>query len=202
VLYGRLEHFSKIEVRQYNFRARGLVDMKGKGEHYTYWLECATEGNAGVNEESLTSLSSQVQGILATNSWKKRRYFGRGGIFRNGADASDVSLSGLSSHDGLTQSYTTESSSSLLGSEGSVHNGDDFMDDEADPMHDATIIDFPEEDRLQILQPWATIGSHKAKPSVDTIGESLSVTGYVYSERRKANADDERSAPSICLLGC
>ncbi|CAJ1967262.1 unnamed protein product [Cylindrotheca closterium] len=178
VLYGRLEHFSKKDSRQYNFKARGLVDMKGKGECYTYWLESAAEGNTGVNEESLASLSSQVQGILSTNTWKKRRYFGRGGIFRSNADSSDVSVSGLSFHDGLTQSFTSESLSSLLGSEGSAHNGDDFtddvMDDEDGTIPNTTIFDFPEEDTLQIPRPWGTIGSHKKEPVEEAIGKSLS----------------------------
>ncbi|KAL3929416.1 MAG: hypothetical protein SGBAC_012222 [Bacillariaceae sp.] len=71
-------HFAKCDGRQYNFRARGLVDMKGKGEHYTYWLDSATEENAAVNEEGLKSLSSLVVKKLGTKSWKKRRYFGRG----------------------------------------------------------------------------------------------------------------------------
>ncbi|CAJ1965371.1 unnamed protein product [Cylindrotheca closterium] len=173
VLYSRLEHFSKMDIGQYIFSARGLVEMKGKGEHYTYWLESATEANTGVNEESLASLSRQVQGILATNSWKKRRYFGRGGILRNDADASDVSASGTSSHDGSTPSYTTEVSSSLLGSDDSVQNGDDFMDDEDDPMPRKTIIDFPQENGLQIPQPWGTIGSQKEKFPEEAIGKSL-----------------------------
>ncbi|CAJ1970219.1 unnamed protein product [Cylindrotheca closterium] len=87
VLYDRVERDSKKDSSQYKFRARGLVDMKGKGECYTYWLESATEENPAANEESLASLSRQVLEILGRNSWKKRRYFERGGeMFHNSPD--------------------------------------------------------------------------------------------------------------------
>eukprot|EP00980_Cylindrotheca_fusiformis_P002004 scaffold444_cov109-Cylindrotheca_fusiformis.AAC.1 len=79
-LYGRLEHFSRHDSPQYNFKARGLVDMKGKGENYTYWLENGTKGNHSANPSALANLSSAVQEMLASKTWKKRRYFGRGSM--------------------------------------------------------------------------------------------------------------------------
>ena len=42
-LHSRLEYSSPMDTSQFNFKARGLVDMKGKGENYTFWLESPTE---------------------------------------------------------------------------------------------------------------------------------------------------------------
>eukprot|EP00980_Cylindrotheca_fusiformis_P002014 scaffold444_cov109-Cylindrotheca_fusiformis.AAC.11 len=91
-LHGRLKHFSKHESLQYNFKARGLVDMKGKGENYTYWLESGTKDNLSANPHALANLSSTVQEMLASKTWKKRRYFGRGSVLgtATGTDYSSI----------------------------------------------------------------------------------------------------------------
>eukprot|EP00980_Cylindrotheca_fusiformis_P025477 scaffold13810_cov69-Cylindrotheca_fusiformis.AAC.1 len=54
--------------------------MKGKGENYTYWLESGTKGNHSANPNALANLSSAVLEMLASKTWKKRRYFGRGSM--------------------------------------------------------------------------------------------------------------------------
>mmetsp|Transcript_22481 Transcript_22481/g.55620 ORF Transcript_22481/g.55620 Transcript_22481/m.55620 type:complete len:142 (+) Transcript_22481:1756-2181(+) len=66
-LFGLLKHFSKSDT--YEFKSRGLVDMKGKGEHYTYWLERATENNPWANEKALEELSGKVKEMIAF--WKR-----------------------------------------------------------------------------------------------------------------------------------
>lgn len=74
-LFGHLKFLSKSKIQQFNFKARGLVDMKGKGEHYTYWLESATESNSAASAISLKTLSNEAKHIIISEKWKMRRYF-------------------------------------------------------------------------------------------------------------------------------
>eukprot|EP00980_Cylindrotheca_fusiformis_P002008 scaffold444_cov109-Cylindrotheca_fusiformis.AAC.5 len=90
-LHGRLNHFSNHDSPQYKFRARGLVDMKGKGENYTYWLESGTQDNLSANSNALVDLSSAVQEMLASKTWKKRQYFGRGSMLGGSVTGTDYS---------------------------------------------------------------------------------------------------------------
>jgi len=136
VLYGRLLHFSKADQPLYTFKPRGLVDMKGKGEHYTYWLESGTDANDAASSAALETLSSQVEDMLATNKWKKRRYFRRGGMFRQ-QFASDLSASGPSSSDSGSQclSPTDSSQDSYRSTTSSDNDSDDFgLEDELDAI--------------------------------------------------------------------
>lgn len=61
----------------YHFTSRGLVDMKGKGELQTYWLDDADETNPYVNSVALKSIEKEVQEMLESRSWRKRSYFPR-----------------------------------------------------------------------------------------------------------------------------
>eukprot|EP00980_Cylindrotheca_fusiformis_P018898 scaffold6315_cov116-Cylindrotheca_fusiformis.AAC.9 len=74
-LFGRLKYISSSASQQFNFKARGLVDMKGKGEHYTYWLESATESNQFANPRALQELSEEARQLITSEKWKMRRYF-------------------------------------------------------------------------------------------------------------------------------
>jgi Adenylate cyclase, family 3 (some proteins contain HAMP domain) len=76
VTYERLTHFS-IHPEHYNFTPRGLVDMKGKGKLFTYWLDGADESNPAVGPSKLQSLRKEVQEMLDGKTWRKRRYFER-----------------------------------------------------------------------------------------------------------------------------
>lgn len=49
--------------------------MKGKGEHYTYWLESATESNPFANPAALKELSGEAKQLINSERWKMRRYF-------------------------------------------------------------------------------------------------------------------------------
>ena len=65
---------SNRNSEHYNFTPRGLVDMKGKGKLFTYWLD-AGELNPHVGASSLQDLVEEVQEMLDTKTWKKRSYF-------------------------------------------------------------------------------------------------------------------------------
>eukprot|EP00980_Cylindrotheca_fusiformis_P016138 scaffold4796_cov106-Cylindrotheca_fusiformis.AAC.1 len=49
--------------------------MKGKGEHYTYWLESATDSNPFANPRALKELSEEAKQLITSEKWKMRRYF-------------------------------------------------------------------------------------------------------------------------------
>jgi len=85
-LYGRLEHCSAYgKTKQYNFTPRGLVDMKGKGQSYTYWLDSATEANSAAGVKAIAALSRVTLDLLSKNTFKLRRYFSRNGALGDGA---------------------------------------------------------------------------------------------------------------------
>ncbi|CAJ1954887.1 unnamed protein product [Cylindrotheca closterium] len=74
-LYELLRSRSPAGAQQYRFKARGLVDMKGKGEHLTHWLEKGTENNHFANPGSLLTLSNKVRKRISAKKWKMRKYF-------------------------------------------------------------------------------------------------------------------------------
>lgn len=74
ITYGRLTHFSE-DKDHYNWTPRGLVEMKGKGQMYTYWLDSGSESNPHVGPGPIERLENEVQEFLATKTWKKRNYF-------------------------------------------------------------------------------------------------------------------------------
>ena len=76
ITFGKLNHFSP-NPEHFNFTPRGLVDMKGKGKMYTYWLESADETNPILGSTKLTELRKNVQEMLEKKTWKKRQYFER-----------------------------------------------------------------------------------------------------------------------------
>eukprot|EP00980_Cylindrotheca_fusiformis_P005908 scaffold1245_cov109-Cylindrotheca_fusiformis.AAC.3 len=95
-LFGRLKYISTSASQQFNFKARGLVDMKGKGEHYTYWLESATDSNPFANPRALKELSEEAKQLITSEKWKMRRYF------------QDDSCSGASSVGKSIDNFSTE----------------------------------------------------------------------------------------------
>ncbi|CAJ1965011.1 unnamed protein product [Cylindrotheca closterium] len=152
VLYGRLEHFSKSDDRQYNFKARGLVDMKGKGEQYTYWLESATDENAAINAESLNNISSQVVEMLGTKSWKKRHYF-RG---LSGDGSSHGQNTTESSHCSLSDENASTCPIEAFGNDDSPEDGDTIA-----PI----VIDFSPEKRIN---SWGELSSDVTSSQSET----------------------------------
>jgi class 3 adenylate cyclase len=132
VLYGRLKHFSMFDKTQYNFTPRGLVDMKGKKESYTYWLECSTENNRAAGPGAIVTLSEKVTHLLAKKKWKRRRYFGRSGALRDETaslgtatvttdKSSETALSGVSEQRTTEKEGMTESEHGSLGRENEDH---------------------------------------------------------------------------------
>lgn len=77
VTYGQLTCASKDSSNHYRWIPRGLVEMKGKGKLFTYWLHGGAKANPFVNSEALRLIEEEVKNHLATNTWKKRKYFER-----------------------------------------------------------------------------------------------------------------------------
>lgn len=76
ITFGKLTHFTE-HPEHYNFTPRGLVDMKGKGQLFTYWLDSAGESNPHVGPCTLEGLRDEVQEMLDSKTWRKRQYFER-----------------------------------------------------------------------------------------------------------------------------
>lgn len=76
ITFGKLNHFSP-NPEHFNFIPRGLVDMKGKGKMYTYWLDSAGETNPILGSTKMIELRKNVQEMLEKKTWKKRQYFER-----------------------------------------------------------------------------------------------------------------------------
>ncbi|CAJ1949482.1 unnamed protein product [Cylindrotheca closterium] len=138
-LFGRLKHLGKEDAQQFSFTPRGLVDMKGKGEHYTYWLNGATTDNHEANAEALECLNEETAAMLSSKKWKMRRYFRRGGLFRLGGESG--SLSGGSSGGGSSSGF--DEASSCRSSESSF---DDFMENSSVDSNDKLLEDDIEDD--------------------------------------------------------
>jgi hypothetical protein len=69
----------------YNFTPRGCVDMKGKGQCYTYWLDGGSEHNGLAGPTAISELRKQVKQVLRKKKWKKRKYLN---FTRRGSNAS------------------------------------------------------------------------------------------------------------------
>jgi class 3 adenylate cyclase len=112
ILFGRLKHFSPHgeDKTQYTFTPRGLVEMKGKGQCYTYWLESGTKHNHAAGSRQLQVLSNEIVTLLKSNTFTRRSYFRRTGEIRL-ANSSEVDT---------VSSYTTKTDGSAsFGSLGS-----------------------------------------------------------------------------------
>jgi class 3 adenylate cyclase len=106
------EHLTNIPENQgyYNFSPRGLIDMKGKGLLHTYWLDSAGEKNPYVNAEEMEKIVAEVQGMLESRTWRKRRYF-----HRNNSDASNLeSIAALITSEYLSSDENTETKEKSL----------------------------------------------------------------------------------------
>lgn len=76
VFYGKIFHFSS-NPEHFQFEARGLVDMKGKGMMFTYFLD-STDSNPYTGPEPLEALYTEVEDMfIMKQRWKKRSYFRR-----------------------------------------------------------------------------------------------------------------------------
>lgn len=146
-LFGRLKHYCKEDTQQYNFTPRGLVDMKGKGEHYTYFLTGATAENHNANSEALELLDDQITAMLSSKKWKMRRYFRRGGLFRSGRDSasggsnSEEASSGFDSSGRDSASYKSSDSSfdDDQPADSSVDSNDRLLEDDIEHDFDVDI---------------------------------------------------------------
>lgn len=49
--------------------------MKGKGQMFTYWIDGATDDNPSTNLVALGCIYDEVEAMLATKTFKNRRYF-------------------------------------------------------------------------------------------------------------------------------
>ena len=117
------EHLTRSTENQgyYNFSPRGLVDMKGKGLLHTYWLDSAGEKNPFVNSTELKKIVAEVQDMLESKTWRKRRYF-----HRNNSDVSNMeSIAALVTSEDFSSDDNTETNEKGLNDEGvSYHEGD------------------------------------------------------------------------------
>ena len=100
ITFGKLAHFSKHAKPQFKFTPRGLVEMKGKGQMFTYWIDGGTEDNVYVNKEGLNTLYEEVEAMLATKTFKNRRYFSRQG---RRLSMGDMSVDDMSCVSGMTE---------------------------------------------------------------------------------------------------
>jgi len=78
------------DEEQYTISHRGLVDMKGKGSRYTYWLESGTDANEHACPISVQMLSDEVKQLLDQKSWRRRSYFKRSGTLRSCVESQSV----------------------------------------------------------------------------------------------------------------
>ncbi|CAJ1941243.1 unnamed protein product [Cylindrotheca closterium] len=168
VLFSRLRTFAKLDEPLYNFKARGLVDMKGKGQNYTYFVESGTEFNRGANSEALAELSKQAEHMIASKTWKKRKYFRKGGL----VDTLSVAENSMSSQSESSGSGPEEESSigcivetlspqdegnGSFCSCDSLLEGDIDLDEDDTAGSGPTIIDLSDEQRLHFGKSWESI---------------------------------------------
>jgi class 3 adenylate cyclase len=155
VLHGRLTHFAQSDNQGYNLKARGLVDMKGKGEHYTYWLEGGSEHNKEACPAALEALSDEVATMIKSRKWKMRKYFKHNGLFR-GQDAVSVSEATTSSNEDSSGYHSASDSSGNQsgGDTDSVHSDDSALMDDIEEDDTGPIIDFSEEHLVSFGKDW------------------------------------------------
>lgn len=94
ILYGKIHHFSDC-ADQYNWIPRGLVEMKGKGPMFTYWLDSGTDKNPYVGPDPLDKLVQEVEAFLATKTWKKRTYFRRSNLSTSSTTVTSLDIPDL-----------------------------------------------------------------------------------------------------------
>lgn len=127
-LFHRLKFHADSDAQQYEFKPRGLVDMKGKGEQYTYWLENGTGQNAKACPAALKELSTEVEGMIASEKWKMRRYFRNGGLMSDTASFTSATASTATSADSfISDQKSTASSQASLHSDQSCGGSVDEM---------------------------------------------------------------------------
>ena len=83
ITYGQLAHFSRHEKQQFKFTPRGLIDMKGKGKMFTYWMDGGTDDNELTNGRALDELYVEVEEMLSTKTFVNKKYFDRWARSRN-----------------------------------------------------------------------------------------------------------------------
>ena len=121
VIFRQLSGFNE-NPGYYNFTARGLVDMKGKGKLFTYWLDSAAEMNPYAGPTALEKIVKEVQEMLKVKTWKKRKYFKKRASESTSADESIV-------ESGHEQVYV-ENVHLLKTMSSSITNADKVMEDD------------------------------------------------------------------------
>ena len=121
VIFRQLSGFNE-NPGYYNFTARGLVDMKGKGKLFTYWLDSAAEMNPYAGPTALEKIVKEVQEMLKVKTWKKRKYFQKRASESTSADESIV-------ESGHEQVYV-ENVHLLKTMSSSITNADKVMEDD------------------------------------------------------------------------
>ena len=105
VLHEHLAEYSAdSKGPMYNFTPRGYVDMKGKGQCYTYWLDGGSEYNGLAGPTAISELRKQVKQLLRQKKWKELKIFK---FARRASNASTLGPASACSHD--LGSITTES---------------------------------------------------------------------------------------------
>jgi class 3 adenylate cyclase len=74
-LFDHLKQGTVEGKEQFVMKARGLVNMKGKGSCHTYWIDGATSNNKHTNLSSLKKLSNDVSKMLEKKKWRRTQYF-------------------------------------------------------------------------------------------------------------------------------
>ena len=161
VLFGRLKHYATTDG--YEFKARGLVDMKGKGEHYTYWLERGTENNPFANQKALEELSGKVEEMLASKTWKMRKYFRKGTLIQDAASIHGLSSATGSSGLGSTEDTNSRSDCSSRetlesgADDHSINSDDSDLEGDIEDDDSGPIIEFTEEQLLHFGKDWEAL---------------------------------------------
>lgn len=65
------EELQEVAPGNFSLQERGYIDMKGKGELLTYWLE-ASESNELVNKAALEKLDDEVKDLLAKGNFDNK----------------------------------------------------------------------------------------------------------------------------------
>jgi hypothetical protein len=76
-----LKYLHSDEKEQFIFEQRGYVDMKGKGNCLTYFLNGATNHNKYCRHSAIEKLSEKVTDMLESKKWKRQRYFPQNNSF-------------------------------------------------------------------------------------------------------------------------
>jgi guanylate cyclase soluble subunit beta len=77
---------SVVDPNFFRMSYRGPVEMKGKGELETYWLDGADMECPDVGRAALAVLDEDIELLLATRTFSKRQYFDSGALRRSATD--------------------------------------------------------------------------------------------------------------------